>query len=169
MLSSYPNCHSSPDPLRCIMSQKSRCELLFWALFPHFCLITCLVLYSFAGARLFQWLEGSSGDDQSEADVLLEKLWNVSWAVNRNASASEPPLYIYICIFCTHTELYVLTSLAACLFWESIEARNSQGTGIFTNGAPRVSVCGKNPTHETSILLVTANRCQIYWPDQYSS
>ncbi|XP_040178049.1 potassium channel subfamily K member 18 [Rana temporaria] len=75
------------------MSQKSlcwrRCNHLFWASFPHLILIICLVLYSFAGARVFQWLEGSSGDNQSESDVLLEKLWNVSRAVTRNAGANE--------------------------------------------------------------------------------
>nr|DBA14754.1 TPA: hypothetical protein GDO54_004047 [Pyxicephalus adspersus] len=57
---------------------RRRFSRFLWSVFPHLSLVSCLLLYSLAGAPLFQWLEGSAEAGQSQAEELLGKLWNVS-------------------------------------------------------------------------------------------
>ncbi|XP_043911902.1 potassium channel subfamily K member 18 [Protopterus annectens] len=71
---------------------------VFWAAFPHFCLISSLVIYAALGAMMFQFIEQKSENNSlATVDKLLQKLWmaciNVS-SCKENASKEEKEIFL---------------------------------------------------------------------------
>ncbi|XP_069468014.1 potassium channel subfamily K member 18 [Ambystoma mexicanum] len=58
--------------------KESRWRRVFWAAFPHVCLILSVVLYSLLGALMFTQIEGSAHPRTEELEDFLGRLWNVS-------------------------------------------------------------------------------------------
>ncbi|KAJ1140172.1 hypothetical protein NDU88_006532 [Pleurodeles waltl] len=58
--------------------KESRWRRLFWAAFPHVCLILSVVVYSLLGALMFTQIEGSVDPRTEEYDEFLDQLWNIS-------------------------------------------------------------------------------------------
>ncbi|XP_078497317.1 potassium channel subfamily K member 18 [Lissotriton helveticus] len=51
---------------------------VFWAAFPHLCLILSVVAYSLLGALMFSQIEGSVHPRTEDYDEFLGHLWNIS-------------------------------------------------------------------------------------------
>ncbi|MEE6486709.1 hypothetical protein FKM82_014683 [Ascaphus truei] len=62
-----------PKQRSCWKSQR-----MFWAIFPHACLVCSLVLYSIIGALIFNYIEGNRDKNIPEFEKFLVQLWNLS-------------------------------------------------------------------------------------------
>ncbi|XP_038266560.1 potassium channel subfamily K member 18 [Dermochelys coriacea] len=69
---------------------KKMCTRVFWAVFPHACFISSLVIYAFLGAVMFSHIEGNRNWNESEEykDFLLD-LWNLSKDLTENMKENQ--------------------------------------------------------------------------------
>ncbi|XP_019411014.1 PREDICTED: potassium channel subfamily K member 18 [Crocodylus porosus] len=58
---------------------KRSCTRLFWAVFPHACFLSSLVIYALLGAVMFSHIEGNRKITESkEYEDFMHSLWNIS-------------------------------------------------------------------------------------------